>query len=177
MSGLFSSVFGVVEVYRADTFLQVQIPGTRDVIVFEKNASTAGKSGGVIHFGFRLLNPSDIDAAVREVESAGGKILKHGEFCPGEPFLFAVDPDRYEVEIWHELPTRWIPPDAAVYTVNSRIIGNPSIGTATDRSSATLRVIQEQSGQNTFTTWRHTGLVTGSKRASCTRCAPASQIT
>ena len=101
----YQRVFGVVEVYRRDTFLQVQIPGTRDVIVFEKNASTAGKSGGIIHFGFRLLNPSDIDAAIREVESAGGKIRKHGEFCPGEPFLFAADPDGYEIEIWHELPT------------------------------------------------------------------------
>jgi catechol-2,3-dioxygenase len=101
----YKQIVGVVEVYRGDTSLQVQIPGTRDVIVFEKNESSAGKSGGVLHFGFRLRDPSDIDAAVREVESAGGTILKRGDFCPGEPFLFAVDPDGYEVEIWHELPT------------------------------------------------------------------------
>jgi hypothetical protein len=24
------------------------------------------------------------------------------EFCPGEPYLFAKDPDGYEIEIWYE---------------------------------------------------------------------------
>jgi len=24
---------------------------------------------------------------------------------PGEPYLFATDPDGYEIEIWFELPT------------------------------------------------------------------------
>ena len=109
----YQSVFGVVEVYRDDNFVQVQTPGSRDVIVFEKKTSAkAGRSGGIMHFGFRLMNPSDIDAAAQEVENAGGKILKRGDFCPGEPFLFAADPDGYEVEIWHELPTSMDPPEA-----------------------------------------------------------------
>jgi len=98
-------VLGAVEVYRGDAFLQIQTPGTRDVIVFEKKPTTAGKSGGIIHFGFRLVNPADIDRAAEEVECAGGKIKSKGEFCPGEPYLFAADPDGYEVEIWYELPT------------------------------------------------------------------------
>ena len=59
----------------------------------------------MVHFGFRLIDPRSIDAAVREVELAGGKILSRGDFCPGEPYLFAADPDGYEVEIWYELPT------------------------------------------------------------------------
>lgn len=25
--------------------------------------------------------------------------------CSGKPFLFATDPDGYELEIWYELPT------------------------------------------------------------------------
>lgn len=100
----YQRVFGVVEVYRSNGFLQVQTPGSRDVIVFEKKPR-AGESGGVIHFGFRLVDPRDIDAAAQEVEKAGGTILSRGEFCPGEPFLFVADPDGYEVEIWHELPT------------------------------------------------------------------------
>ena len=97
-------VFGVVEVYRDNGFLQVQTPGSHDVIVFEKKP-LAGKRGGVIHFGFRLLDPGDIDAAVNEVKNAGGTIVERGEFCPGEPFLFASDPDGYQIEIWYELPT------------------------------------------------------------------------
>jgi hypothetical protein len=39
------------------------------------------------------------------VRAAGGKITDHGEFCPGEPYVFFEDPDGYLVEIWHELPT------------------------------------------------------------------------
>lgn len=101
----YQRVLGVVEVFREPDFIQAQTPGSRDVLVFEKKASQAGKVGGVAHFGFRLLDPADIDVAAREVESAGGKVLSQGEFCPGEPYLFARDPDGYEVEIWFELPT------------------------------------------------------------------------
>ena len=106
----YQQVFGVVEVYRGESFLQVQTPNSRDVIVFERKHSRAGKAGGVVHFGFRLVDPRDIDKAAREVERAGGKIISRGEFCPGEPFLFAADPDGYEVEIWYELPAPVDPP-------------------------------------------------------------------
>lgn len=101
----YGQLLGVVEVFREPGFIQAQTPGSRDVLVFEKNASAAGKAGGVVHFGFRLLDPADIDLAAREVVQAGGKILSQGEFCPGEPYLFARDPDGYEIEIWFELPT------------------------------------------------------------------------
>jgi catechol 2,3-dioxygenase-like lactoylglutathione lyase family enzyme len=102
----YQQVFGAVEVYRGEGFIQAQTPGSRDVLVFEeKKSAQAGKSGGIAHFGFRLTDPADIDAAVREVGRAGGKILSHGEFVPGEPYLFATDPDGYEIEIWYELPT------------------------------------------------------------------------
>ncbi len=101
----YQRVFGAVAVVRGEGFLQAQTPGSRDVIVFERNPSRAGKAGGVAHFGFRLVDPADLDAARRAVERAGGRILSSGEFCPGEPYLFALDPDGYEVEIWYELPT------------------------------------------------------------------------
>jgi len=39
------------------------------------------------------------------VKKAGGRVREHGEFVPGEPYLFAIDPDGYEFEIWYELPT------------------------------------------------------------------------
>lgn len=102
----YRTVFGVEEVYRNEAFLQVQTPGTRDVIVFEKKPAHAGKAGGVLHFGFRLQNPNDIDAAARKVVAGGGTVREQGQFCPGEPFLYASDPDGYDVEIWYELPTR-----------------------------------------------------------------------
>ena len=55
-----------------------------------------------MHFGFRLTDPADIDAAAEAVVAAGGKIRDKGEFVPGEPYVFFTDPDGYEVEIWFE---------------------------------------------------------------------------
>ena len=103
-------VFGAVQVYRQDGFAQLQTPGARDVIVLEKKSKGAGKSGGIAHFGFQLQNPKDIHAAARAVRKAGGTIKDQGEFVPGEPYLFAADPDGYEIEIWYELPTPADPP-------------------------------------------------------------------
>lgn len=102
-SRFYQKVFGAVETYHREGFAQVETPGSHDVIVFEaSDKTTIGQTGGIRHFGFRLVDPKDIAAAVREVEEAGGKILSRGEFCPGEPYLFAADPDGYEIEIWYE---------------------------------------------------------------------------
>jgi catechol 2,3-dioxygenase-like lactoylglutathione lyase family enzyme len=102
----YREVLGAVEVYNDGRFVQLQTPGSRDVIVLEEGTRNAGKSGGIAHFGFRLVDPGDIDHAVRTVEKAGGTIVSRGEFIPGEPYLFAQDPDGYEFEIWYEIPTK-----------------------------------------------------------------------
>jgi catechol 2,3-dioxygenase-like lactoylglutathione lyase family enzyme len=101
----YERVFGVVAVYREADFIQAQTPGTRDVLVFERKPDAAGRRGGIAHFGFRLKTPEDIAEAMAAVEQAGGSIQDHGEFVPGEPYLFFLDPDGYEVEIWYERPT------------------------------------------------------------------------
>ena len=101
----YQKVFGVVAVYEEDGFIQAQTPGSRDVLVFEERAAKAGRPGGVAHFGFRLVDAKDIDSALQAVKAAGGEVLSHGEFCPGEPYLFCRDPDGYKVEIWYELRT------------------------------------------------------------------------
>lgn len=98
----YEQVFGVKEYYRDAQSIQVQGPGSHDVIAFEKKASSAGKSGGIAHFGFRLTDPKDIDSAVEEVKRSGGTIIEQGEFAPGFPFAFVKDPDGYEIEIWYE---------------------------------------------------------------------------
>ena len=101
----YQQVVGAIAVYREDDSIQAQTPGSRDVLVFEKSPKRAGKTGGVVHFGFRLVAPIDLPSAIATVERAGGKVLSHGEFCPGAPYLFFSDPEGYEVEIWYELPT------------------------------------------------------------------------
>jgi len=98
----YERLLGVRVMYRDEESIQVQTPGSHDVIAFEKRTSKAGKPGGVSHFGFRLTDPKDIDAAAKEAELAGGRILSRGNFVPGEPYVFVADPDGYEVEIWYE---------------------------------------------------------------------------
>lgn len=106
----YRAVFGVVAVYEDHAFIQAQTPGSRDVLVFERNVRAAGKKGGVAHFGFRLRRATDIERARAAVRAAGGTITDTGEFAPGEPYVFLRDPDGYEVEIWYEIPTSQDPP-------------------------------------------------------------------
>jgi catechol 2,3-dioxygenase-like lactoylglutathione lyase family enzyme len=98
----YRSVFGVREYFRDTRTIQVQGPGPHDVIAFERRPDAAGTPGGIIHFGFRLLAPGDIGAAVDAVRAAGGSITSTGEFGPGLPYAFVRDPDGYEIEIWFE---------------------------------------------------------------------------
>jgi catechol 2,3-dioxygenase-like lactoylglutathione lyase family enzyme len=106
----YQAVLGVVPVYEQGDSIQAQTPGSRDVLVFERNPRQAGEAGGIVHFGFRLQRASDIARALAAVKCAGGTIRKHGEFVPGEPYVFFTDPDGYEVEIWFERPTPVDPP-------------------------------------------------------------------
>ena len=62
----YKSVFGVREYFRNESTIQVLGPGPFDVLAFEKRPTDAGVPGGIIHFGFRLTQPEDIDAAVSD---------------------------------------------------------------------------------------------------------------
>jgi len=94
--------FGVREYFRDDDQIQVRGPGPFDVLAFERAPGKAGAAGGITHFGFRLKKPEDMSHAVAEVERAGGKLLRQGEFAPGFPFAYIADPDGYEIELWFE---------------------------------------------------------------------------
>ena len=98
----YEQLFGVREYFRDATSVQVQGPGPHDVIAFELGEGKAGTRGGLDHFGFRLVDPADIDDAVRCALAAGGTLLRRGEFSPGFPFAYVADPDGYEIEIWFE---------------------------------------------------------------------------
>jgi len=98
----YHDAFGAEEYYRAANEIQMKGPGPFDVLAFERDPERAGIRGGVAHFGFRLIRPEDIDAAVEAVLDAGGTLLRRGEFGPGLPFAYVADPDGYELEIWFE---------------------------------------------------------------------------
>jgi catechol 2,3-dioxygenase-like lactoylglutathione lyase family enzyme len=97
----YADVLGARVVYREPGQVQVQTPGSLDVIALEEG-DRAGDMGGVAHFGFRLVDPADLGSAKEAIEKAGGRILETGEFVPGEPYLFATDPDGYVIEVWYE---------------------------------------------------------------------------
>lgn len=103
-------LLGVVRVYDSADFVQAQTPGSWDVLVFERDPANAGREGAVRHFGFRLLDPADVKRAIATATEEGATIVSHGEFCPGEPYVFLRDPDGNEVELWYELPTPVDPP-------------------------------------------------------------------
>jgi catechol 2,3-dioxygenase-like lactoylglutathione lyase family enzyme len=53
----------------------------------------------VAHFGLRLLDPSDLDAAIAAVERAGGRLVERGEHAPGVRYAYVADPDGYVIEL------------------------------------------------------------------------------
>jgi catechol 2,3-dioxygenase-like lactoylglutathione lyase family enzyme len=101
-SAFYQAVFGVKEMYVYEHFIQVQTPGTNDIIVFETGESEVPAIKPGFHFGFRLTSPSDIEKIKPIIEKAGGTIKDSGEFVPGEPYIFFYDPDGYEIEVWFE---------------------------------------------------------------------------
>ena len=90
------------ETYSGDGFAQLETPGSMDLLVLQEKPERAGVDGGITHFGFRLVDPADADAAAKAVVSAGGTVTSSGEFKHGAPYIFALDPDGYIVEIVYE---------------------------------------------------------------------------
>jgi len=99
----YQSVFGMQERFRVGPHMVfISTPGSDDLITLnqdERERDQAGHSGGISHFGFRLLRGSDLDAAAREVEAGGGKVISRGEHAPGVPFVYVSDPDGYMIEL------------------------------------------------------------------------------
>lgn len=98
----YERVFGVREYFRDEKSIQALGPGPHDVIAFERREQRGGQRGGIDHFGFRLVDAADIDAAVSEAVAAGGTLQRRGEFAPGCPYAYLADPDGYRIEVWFE---------------------------------------------------------------------------
>jgi catechol 2,3-dioxygenase-like lactoylglutathione lyase family enzyme len=98
----YKDVFGMQEQFRdGEAMVFLNTPGSRDSITLHEDPAmveVAGRSGGVAHFGFRLANKPDLDAAIAEVEKAGGKLLSRGEHAPGVHYAYVADPDGYVIE-------------------------------------------------------------------------------
>lgn len=96
-------VFGMDEMSRDGPHLVfMRTPGSRDTITLNADPAhheRAGKSGGIEHFGFRLKDRSQLDAAIREVETAGGRLVERGAHSTDRAFAYVADPDGYLIEL------------------------------------------------------------------------------
>jgi len=99
----YKDVFGLEERFRdGHCMVFLNTPDSQDLITLNEDpneAEMAGVSGGVNHFGFRLAEGSSLDAAITDVEAAGGTLVKRGEHAPGVPFAYIRDPDGYVIEL------------------------------------------------------------------------------
>ena len=63
----YRSVFGVREYFRDESTIQALGPGQYDVMAFERHRGGGHTvAGGIMHFGFRLIRPEDMDIASPE---------------------------------------------------------------------------------------------------------------
>jgi catechol-2,3-dioxygenase len=85
----YKKVFGVKTMYRGEEFIQVQTPGSRDIIVFESGKRPVKTRPG-FHFGFRLPRPSDMNRLVETVKKAGGRSGRRVNLFPVNPIYTSM---------------------------------------------------------------------------------------
>lgn len=99
----YQGVFGMEERFRdGPRMVFLNTPGSPDLITLNEDPAEpqlAGVNGGVAHFGFRLAESEALDAAIAEVEAAGGTLIRRGEHAPGAAFAYIQDPDGYVIEL------------------------------------------------------------------------------
>lgn len=96
----YRDVFGFEEMFReGPRMVFLRPPNSRDTVTLNQVPEKAGKAGGIDHFGFRLADKRQLDAAVEAVERGGGRLLERGEHAPGTPFAYVADPDGYTIEL------------------------------------------------------------------------------
>lgn len=99
----YKTVFGMEERFRdGPKMVFLNTPGSQDLITLNEDpaeARFAGVNGGVAHFGFRRMKSADLDAAIAEIEDAGGRLIRRGEHASGAAFAYVEDLDGYVIEL------------------------------------------------------------------------------
>lgn len=94
-SAFYRRAFELEEVFRAPEIVFVGRPGGDTAIGLLLDARRAGS--GPQNVGVHVDHAIDYDAAVRDVEAAGGRIVERGEHAPDVPFARITDPDGNEL--------------------------------------------------------------------------------
>ena len=97
----YCDVFGMQErFWDGPSMVFLNTPGSKDTITLRQGeVGDSVGPGGVGHFGFRLAENQDLEAAIHDVTSNGGSLIGRGEHQPGNPFAYVADPDGYVIEL------------------------------------------------------------------------------
>jgi catechol 2,3-dioxygenase-like lactoylglutathione lyase family enzyme len=102
----YREAFGMEEQFRDGVIVFLGTPGGGDSLALHLATTDAerarvGDLGGCEHFGIHLADqsPGGLDAAVRRVQNAGGRLLDRGEHAPGIGYAYVADPDGYTIEL------------------------------------------------------------------------------
>jgi catechol 2,3-dioxygenase-like lactoylglutathione lyase family enzyme len=93
----YKAAFGLEEVFRGDRIVFVGIAGTESAVGLLLDPANAG--AGPQNIGLHVAHDVGLDAAIRDVEAAGGRIIERSEHAPGVPFARMADPDGNVLEI------------------------------------------------------------------------------
>jgi catechol 2,3-dioxygenase len=99
----YRDVFGMEVMPRGEEgMVFLRTPGAADTLTLRQASSdepVGQMGGGVDHFGFRLTDRGDLDAAVAAMVAAGGRLVERGEHVPGVGFAYVEDPEGYVIEL------------------------------------------------------------------------------
>ncbi|HLF76223.1 MAG TPA: VOC family protein [Dehalococcoidia bacterium] len=102
-TAFYERVFGMQQdASRGDaTTVFLRTPGAADTITLRLATpeQAVGSGGGLDHFGFRLQDRGDLDAAVAEIVAAGGTVIERGEHAPGVGYAYVSDPEGFVIEL------------------------------------------------------------------------------
>jgi predicted enzyme related to lactoylglutathione lyase len=87
----YCAAFDLQEVFRAEQIVFVGTPGTDTAIGILLDPANAGS--GPRNIGPHVDHAVGLDAAIRDVEAAGGRVVERGEHAPDVPFARIADPD------------------------------------------------------------------------------------
>lgn len=93
----YNAAFGLEEVFRNERIVFVGLPGTDSAMGLLLDPEHAGD--GPQNIGLHVDHAVDHAVAIKDVETAGGRVLERGEHAPGVPFARIADPDGNELEI------------------------------------------------------------------------------
>jgi predicted enzyme related to lactoylglutathione lyase len=97
VAAFYRDVFGAEESFRVgERLVFLKIPDGGGVMALDGRDESERNPA---HFGLGVADGADLDAAVAEVEHAGGRLIERGEHVPGVPYAYVADPEGNVFEL------------------------------------------------------------------------------